>query len=237
VLEIVPSGSVTGHELDASSLGIAEEIRLAGIVPILRLASVRRSAVRGGEGGVVDLRHLSSVTGKPTRWPSSRRRHRATAPVLVHRRRSWATPPVAARRGEAVAAPLVSAGHLAPRLDGSEARGRARAGRDYPTRMIAIRTKVVILPPLSLSKIEHAGEFRSTDWSVAPEQCGCRSLRSRPSWRRVGLAAGAQVHRRRDREPPRAAAGAEPVRRASDTHRTAPRLIPWFAGLRRPGRP
>lgn len=34
---------------------------------------------------------------------------------------------------------------------------------------IAIWTKVVVLPLLSLSWIENAGEFRSTDWSVAPE--------------------------------------------------------------------
>jgi hypothetical protein len=37
------------------------------------------------------------------------------------------------------------------------------------TWVIAIWTKVVILPLLSLSWVENAGEFRSTDWSVAPE--------------------------------------------------------------------
>jgi hypothetical protein len=34
---------------------------------------------------------------------------------------------------------------------------------------IAIWTKVAVLPLLSLSWIENAGEFRTTDWSVAPE--------------------------------------------------------------------
>jgi hypothetical protein len=35
--------------------------------------------------------------------------------------------------------------------------------------VIAIWTKVVILPLVSLSWIEDAGEFRSTGWSIAPE--------------------------------------------------------------------
>lgn len=34
---------------------------------------------------------------------------------------------------------------------------------------IAIWTKVVVLPLLSLGWIENAGEFRSTGWSIAPE--------------------------------------------------------------------
>lgn len=34
---------------------------------------------------------------------------------------------------------------------------------------IAIWTKVAILPLLSLSWVEDAGEFRATDWSIAPE--------------------------------------------------------------------
>lgn len=35
--------------------------------------------------------------------------------------------------------------------------------------VVAIWTKVVILPLVSLGWVENAGEFRATDWSVAPE--------------------------------------------------------------------
>jgi hypothetical protein len=72
-LVFVPSSSDTGHELDASSLGIAEEALVAGIVPIQPPASVAPTAVRAGEGEVVKLRHLSSVTARPTRCRSSRK--------------------------------------------------------------------------------------------------------------------------------------------------------------------
>ena len=79
----VPSSSDAGDELDASSLAKAEETLLAGIVPIQWPTSVSPTAVRAVGGEVVNLRHLSSVTARPTRCRSSRRRRHATAPVLV----------------------------------------------------------------------------------------------------------------------------------------------------------
>ena len=47
--------------------------------------------------------------------------------------------------------------------------------------MIAITTKIVILPLISLWWIENGGEFRTTGWSVAPEYQPLPIWRSRPS--------------------------------------------------------
>ena len=92
----------------------------------------------------------------------------------------------------------------------------------WVTWVIAIWTKVVILPLLSLSWIENAGEFRSTDWSVAPEYVPLPVTRVHAAaGHRRAAAAGAQVLRRGDRDPRGAAARAEPVRRASDPDRSA----------------
>ena len=44
--------------------------------------------------------------------------------------------------------------------------------------VIADRTKIVVLPLVSLSWIENGGELRATGWSVAPQ------YESSPSWRR-----------------------------------------------------
>ena len=69
---LVPSSSDAADELNASFLGIAQETVLAGIVPIQPPASVAPTAVRAGEGEVVNLRHLNSVTARPPRCRSSR---------------------------------------------------------------------------------------------------------------------------------------------------------------------
>jgi hypothetical protein len=71
-LLLVPSSSDAGHELDASSLGIAEETLLAGIMLIQSPASVPPSAVHASEGEVVNLRHAGNITASPTRCRSSR---------------------------------------------------------------------------------------------------------------------------------------------------------------------
>jgi hypothetical protein len=72
VLQLVPSSSDAGDESDASSLGLAEEPVLAGIVPIQRPAGVAPTAARAGDGEVVNLGDLSIVTARPARCRSSR---------------------------------------------------------------------------------------------------------------------------------------------------------------------
>jgi hypothetical protein len=62
LLRFIPGGSEAGDELDASSLGIAEEPVLACIAPVQRPASVPPTAVRTLEGEVVDLRRRTGVT-------------------------------------------------------------------------------------------------------------------------------------------------------------------------------
>lgn len=46
---------------------------------------------------------------------------------------------------------------------------------------LAISTKIVVLPILSLTWIEDGGEFRSADWSVAPEHVPLPVLAAQPA--------------------------------------------------------
>jgi hypothetical protein len=86
----VQSSSDAGDELDASSLGIAEEPVLAGIARSQRPASIVPTAVRAAEGEVVNLRH-NSVTARPARCRSSRKgaSRESASRHPKHRRDKW----------------------------------------------------------------------------------------------------------------------------------------------------
>jgi hypothetical protein len=61
----VQGSSDAGDELDALSLGIAEEPVRAVIAPVQPPASILPTAVRATEGEVVDLHHLSRACARP----------------------------------------------------------------------------------------------------------------------------------------------------------------------------
>ena len=92
---VVPSSRAAGDELDASSLGIAEETLLAGIVPIQRLASVPLTAVRAQSRG-------SAAAGPGDRTRSLDRDTRTIAVAPNH------------KPATGVAIPYVSAAERAP---------------------------------------------------------------------------------------------------------------------------
>jgi len=77
-------GSETGHELDASFLGSAEEPVIAGVASIHRPASVLLIADRAAEAEVTRRRHVSRITARSARCWSSRKR------AVTHERR-WSS--------------------------------------------------------------------------------------------------------------------------------------------------
>ena len=98
---------------------------------------------------------------------------------------------------------------------------------------IAIWTKVVILPLISLSWIEDAGEFRQTGWSIPPEYVPLPGDRvhARAAGNRAA-GAGAPVLGGGDRDPRRAPARSQSVRRPPDPGRAPERADRRQAGDR-----
>ncbi len=90
--------------------------------------------------------------------------------------------------------------------------------------VLAIWTKVVILPLISLSWVEDAGEFRSTGWSIPPEYVPLARDRVHAGAAGVRAAgAGAAVLGGGDRDSRGAPARSQPIRRAPDSRRAPER--------------
>ena len=91
---------------------------------------------------------------------------------------------------------------LAQVLDGRPASRSTRCGGSGWRWTLAIWTKVVILPILSLSWIENAGEFRETGWSVPPEVEPMPLLAAEPPSARRARSGSCASSRRSTRSPP-----------------------------------
>ena len=79
---------------------------------------------------------------------------------------------------------------------------------------IAIWTRIVVLPIVSLSWIENGGEFRFTGWSIPPERQPLPAVVAMPPEAEGRSAAAGPRVLDRQRDPAGAARPALPVRRA-----------------------